>query len=232
MIVPQPPSLTSLSTIPTHSVLHTLPAPSVWFSSNLSPRFYSARRNSRFVSFLRTLVLSCRSFCSRCPLFSMACALFDKNTGVRACLSANSASRITVAFDSDRLCFHNLTNPFFHNSFPLTSMQTPGGCGVPPSSAALSLEGPASSSGLRKYRHIASRSQRETKANAKRTQPCVPFNALYRHSMHRNTIQRKVWSHKANSGRLDVESLWGLRAVIQSVGTSAACGAAQSHERY
>jgi hypothetical protein len=103
------------------------------------------------------------------------------------------------------LCFHNLTNPFSR---------------------------PASSSGLRKYRHIASGSQRGTKANAKRTQPCVPFNALYRHSMHRNTIQRKVWSHKANSGRLDVGSLWGLRAVIQSVGTSAACGAAQSHERY
>lgn len=41
-----------------------------------------------------------------------------------------------------------------------------------------------------------------------------PFNAVYPHSMHRNTIQRKVWSRKANSGRLDAESIWGLRALF------------------
>src|SRR5258708_25130365 len=29
---------------------------------------------------LRTLYLSCRSFCDSCPLFSITCALFDKNT--------------------------------------------------------------------------------------------------------------------------------------------------------
>src|SRR5258708_13825099 len=32
---------------------------------------------------LRTLYLSCRSFCDSCPLFSMTSALFDKNTGGR-----------------------------------------------------------------------------------------------------------------------------------------------------
>ena len=32
---------------------------------------------------LRTLFLSCRSFCDSCPLFSITSALFDKNTGGR-----------------------------------------------------------------------------------------------------------------------------------------------------
>ena len=32
--------------------------------------------------------------------------------------------------------------------------------------------------------------------------PASPFNAVFRHSMHGNTIQRKVWSHTANSGKL------------------------------
>jgi hypothetical protein len=36
-----------------------------------------------------------------------------------------------------------------------------------------------------------------------------PFNAVYRHSMHRNTVRRKVWSHTANSGRLDAETFGG-----------------------
>jgi hypothetical protein len=62
-------------------------------------------------------------------LLSMACALFDKNTGVRACRSANSASRITFAFDSDRLCFQRLTNPFPRNPFIFTSIQNPRGVG-------------------------------------------------------------------------------------------------------
>jgi hypothetical protein len=81
MIVAQPPSFTSLSTTPRNSISHALPSPSILFSSNFSPRFHSARRNSRFFSSLRTLELSCRIFCSHRPLFSMACALFDKNTG-------------------------------------------------------------------------------------------------------------------------------------------------------
>jgi len=32
--------------------------------------------------------------------------------------------------------------------------------------------------------------------------PASPFNAVFRHSMHGNTIQRKVWSRTANSGKL------------------------------
>jgi len=39
-----------------------------------------------------------------------------------------------------------------------------------------------------------------------------PFNAVYRHSMRGNTIRRKVWSHTANSGRLDVELLGAPRS--------------------
>ena len=39
-----------------------------------------------------------------------------------------------------------------------------------------------------------------------------PFNAVYRHSMHGNTVRRKVWSHTANSGRLDVELLGAPRS--------------------
>src|ERR1700732_2745592 len=81
MIVAQAPSFTSLSTTPRNSIPHALPSPSILFSSNFSPRFHSARRNSRFFSSLRTLELSCRIFCSHRPLLSMACALFDKNTG-------------------------------------------------------------------------------------------------------------------------------------------------------
>src|SRR5437899_3505239 len=33
-------------------------------------------------------------------------------------------------------------------------------------------------------------------------EPPFPFNALFRHSMHRNTVRRKVWSHTVNSGKL------------------------------
>src|SRR5258707_10328560 len=42
---------------------------------------------------LRTLYLSCRSFCDSCPLFSITSALFDKNTrgGIPALPSASTA---------------------------------------------------------------------------------------------------------------------------------------------
>ena len=63
--------------------------------------------------------------------------------------------------------------------------------------------------------------------------PCMaqsPFNAVYRHSMHGNTIRRKVWSHTANSGRLDAETFGGS-AQFPLLATPAARGAAQSHEQ-
>jgi hypothetical protein len=45
--------------------------------------------------------------------------------------------------------------------------------------------------------------------NGKSSISLSPFNAVYRHSMHGNTVRRKVWSHTANSGRLDVETFGG-----------------------
>ena len=45
----------------------------------------------------------------------------------------------------------------------------------------------------------------KTKGNTRKGEfrrTASPFNALFRHSMHGNTIQRKVWSHTVNSGRL------------------------------
>src|ERR1700732_2745591 len=52
-----------------------------------------------------------------------------KTRGRGAILSANSASIITFAFDSDRLCFQKLTNPFPRNPFIFTSIQNPRGVG-------------------------------------------------------------------------------------------------------
>jgi hypothetical protein len=34
------------------------------------------------------------------------------------------------------------------------------------------------------------------------SKPPSPFNAVFRHSMHGNTVQRNVWSHTAKSGKL------------------------------
>jgi len=56
-----------------------------------------------------------------------------------------------------------------------------------------------------------------------------PFNAVYRHSMRGNTVRRKVWSHTANSGRLDAELLGAPRSSI--AGYTCGRGAAQSHEQ-
>jgi hypothetical protein len=127
MIAAQQPSLTSSSTTATNTVRHSFLTPSISFPSNFSPSFHAARRNPRFLSRLRTLELSCGPFCIRRPLFSMACALFDKNTGPTIYLSSSSTSLLRFALDSDRLCFHNLTNPFFRNPCIFTSIQNPRG---------------------------------------------------------------------------------------------------------
>ena len=126
MIAAQQPSLTSSSTTATNTVRHSFLPPSISFPSNFSPSFHAARRNPRFLSSLRTLELSCGPFCIRRPLFSMACALFDKNTSPTIYLSSSSTSLIRFALDSDSLCFHNLTNPFSRNPLYSHLYKTPG----------------------------------------------------------------------------------------------------------
>ena len=127
MIVAQP----SLLTRPCPSSSNLLPrlVPKLAWSPQALPSVSPTGpcRNPRFLSRLRTLELSCSPFCIRCLLFSMVCALFDKNTGLRVHVSASSASMIRFAFDFDRLCFHNLTNPFSRNPFIFTSIQNPRG---------------------------------------------------------------------------------------------------------
>jgi len=119
-----------------------------------------------------------------------------------------SASALSPFFDFLSLCFQNLTNPFSHNHFLFTSMQNPRGVGVHPPRPRFARSS-ARQFGLVQVPSYRQQTARKTRATPRRTQPCLPFNALYRHSMHRNTVQRKVWSHNANSGRLDVESLGG-----------------------
>jgi hypothetical protein len=81
--------------------------------------------------------------------------------------------------------------------------------------------------GLRNRGQMGSASKKgKLSAKTKLMKIFAPFNAVYRHSMHRNTIQRKVWSRIANSGRLDAELLGAPRGY--SVAISATCGAAQS----
>jgi hypothetical protein len=79
---------------------------------------------------LRTLELSCASFCDSCPLFSRACTLFAK-TGV-GYLRDNSASRGLIIFARrfSGLCFHILTNCFFRKLFVFTTIRIARGCGV------------------------------------------------------------------------------------------------------
>jgi len=88
---------------------------------------------SRSFNRLRTLELSCASFCDSCPLFSRACTLFCKNRGWY--LRDNSSSRGLIAFASrfSGLCFHILTNCFFRKRFVFTTIRIARGCGVRPS---------------------------------------------------------------------------------------------------
>jgi len=100
--------------------------------------------NSFVPMLLQPLKVSCLSFCSTLPLFSITCSLFLQNTRGGGCaLPTTHSSRPTFR----SLCFHNDTNPsssqpavaslYFHaltnpstgNSFLFTSMQIPRGCG-------------------------------------------------------------------------------------------------------
>jgi hypothetical protein len=70
-----------------------------------------------------------------CPLlatpilcFQSLTASFHKTPGVGYPPAVDFDFRVSV-FDSLPLCFHNLTNPFSRNSFVLTSIQNPRGCG-------------------------------------------------------------------------------------------------------
>ena len=78
------------------------------------------------------------------------------------------------------LCFHNLTNPFFRNPFLFTSIQNPRGVGgiivlrfdffAGQENSAPKLLG------------------RKVTKNAKSAKLLSPFNAVFRHSMHGNTV--------------------------------------------
>jgi hypothetical protein len=106
------------------------------------------RANSFPPTLLRSLQLSCRSFCNSLPLFSIACSLFSQNTGgggihcplptIHYPLSAPfvfttiqippPARSISRSFIFIRLQNPSLATPFF--SHPCKSQ---GGCGVLPS---------------------------------------------------------------------------------------------------
>jgi hypothetical protein len=110
---------------------------------------------------------------------------------LRVSLPRASKGALSLLVDFLTLRFHNLTNPFSSNPFPFTSIQNPRGVG--------GCEPPLSPGDR----------NRKLGQTPNSTKICFPFNAVYRHSMHRNTVQRKVWSHKANSGRLDAETFGG-----------------------
>jgi len=109
---------------------------------------------SRVLRFLRTLFLSLHSFRRSPRLFSATCGLFLQNTGgwgtsatsprlpllqaglcVIICFFCRPFIFINLQIPPHRasicnaLCFHAVTNPFFHNFFVFTSIQTPG-CGI------------------------------------------------------------------------------------------------------
>ena len=82
------------------------------------------------------------------------------------------------------LCFHNLTNCFSRKLLLFTTIRhCPGVWGRFPKSKRTDAV-------------------KKTTPNSKFATPASPFNAVYRHSMHENTIQRKVWSQTADFGKL------------------------------
>src|SRR5258705_9586896 len=96
------------------------------------------RNKSSIVNRLRTLILSCRSFCNSRPFFSIACGLFVQNTGGMGTSSGSSRTFIPHSpIDFLILYFHGLPKPFSCNPFPFTSIQNPPavfGCAFFPSS--------------------------------------------------------------------------------------------------
>ncbi len=112
-------------------------------------------------------------------------------------------------------CFHALTHSlaqrrtaisFTDNMFRTLSIATGV---VPPSlrshSSRRSLRLDPSATQLAPEidsRSLGPQSGKETHTNPLPSERPSPFNAVFRHSMHGNTVQRKVWSHAANSGKL------------------------------
>src|SRR5258708_153055 len=86
-----------------------LPLTSAPFQPLLRHRVSRGRNKSSIVNDLRTLILSCRSFCNSRPFFSIACGLFLQNTGgvgvplrhvraLRACPFFRRASALPFPF--------------------------------------------------------------------------------------------------------------------------------------
>jgi hypothetical protein len=93
------------------------------------------------------------------------------------------------------LCFHVVTNCFFFSERPALPRDVSFNLTCPSAPSTQTNERLRRCFPLEKIRnsYVA----------------LSPFNAVYRHSMHGNTVRRKVWSHTANSGRLDTETFGG-----------------------
>ena len=102
-------------------------------------------RQSFVFNGLRTLFLSCRSFWHSTRLFSIACALFDKNTVGGIPLPALHGSRVTSHRSRPSSCAQTqkcapvspspatLTHSLLRKSFPCHSYANSGdGCATPP----------------------------------------------------------------------------------------------------
>jgi hypothetical protein len=107
---------------------HKAPAKDLRLYVSMPCREHAVKSSS--LNYLRTLELSCASFCSSRPLFSTACALFDKNRGVGTSAKAQLSrpSHLPVVFFA--LCFHILTNCFSRKLFVFTTIRIARGCGA------------------------------------------------------------------------------------------------------
>ena len=130
MTAAQPsPSLCSASSFPIcASTLRPAPAPIQSGRLGVIP---GSRRSRPFVFILlQTLFRSCRSSCDSRPLFSIACALFDKNTGG----GIPRQHFVSCAETQKCLCASplpaTLTHSLSRNSFPCHSYANTGDMGV------------------------------------------------------------------------------------------------------
>jgi hypothetical protein len=144
---------------------------------------------------------SCLFFSHSRPLFSITSRLFSQKQGGGYTLQNRSLESAAYS-----LFFADL----FTNKLRPASTVTSSSAGPPP-------EHPLAFCNVTSERCISP--HRAPRNRSGRSRPAVsagkathqihssyelasPFNAVFRHSMHGNTIQRKVWSHTANSGKL------------------------------
>jgi len=158
---------------------------------------HSPGLNSFAPILLPPLEISCLSFFSAFPLFSTACSLFFQNTrgGGYLVRSFSSLRRLCA------LCVSALLFRFdFCRSFVFITLRIPFPA-CPPDSwrATPFLSQPCKLPGG-VGAHIQEKNPWQTRVPLR---PLSPFNAVFRHSMQGNTVQRNVWCRKAKFGRLD-----------------------------